>query len=115
MDMKRRRSQLSRRPAMSAGGHARPPTRLIRATILLLGLIVPQAVLIGPSLIGQQILLPLDLLGLPGVYLPAGQFRGPLNSAPLYSDLVLQLEPNRLFAAREVRAGRLPLWNPYNY
>jgi hypothetical protein len=29
--------------------------------------------------------------------------------------LVLQLEPNRLFAAREVRSGRLPLWNPCNY
>src|SRR5262249_35589581 len=30
-------------------------------------------------------------------------------------DQVLQYEPMRRFAARELRAGRLPLWTPYEY
>jgi hypothetical protein len=31
------------------------------------------------------------------------------------SDLVLQIEPFRRFAVAEVRAGRVPLWNPLSY
>ena len=31
------------------------------------------------------------------------------------SDLVLQAEPNRQFAASEIRAGRWPLWTPYQF
>ena len=33
----------------------------------------------------------------------------------IFSDEVQVLEPWRKFAVEEVRAGRLPLWNPWNY
>ena len=33
----------------------------------------------------------------------------------ILSDLVLVLETQRQFAASELRAGRLPLWNPHNF
>lgn len=89
--------------------------RWARIVVLLVGLLLPQAVLIGPSLIGQKILLPLELLKRRPTYLPP---RYP-EPSPLIDfslgDLVTQLEPNRRFAVEQVRSGRLPLWNPYNY
>src|SRR5262245_57648491 len=35
--------------------------------------------------------------------------------SPVLSDLVVQIEPWRQYAASEMRRGRLPLWNPYGY
>jgi hypothetical protein len=90
--------------------------RWTRAAILLIGLLVPQGVLYGPSLVGHKILLPLDLLALPQTYLPrtpAYADVAPRNIAML--DLVTAINERREFAVREVRAGRLPLWNPYAY
>ncbi len=93
-----------------------PRTPIWRWLILLLGLLLPQAVLYGPSLVGAKILLPLDILQTPRVYLPLD----PLKPAPIAHNLILsdgvfQNETNRRFAAEEIRAGRWPLWNPYNY
>ena len=89
---------------------------LRRLAIVILGILVGQAALYGPSLIGSRILLPLDILAQDNVYIPKSPG---LGSAPphnfVLSDLVLQKEPNRLFAAKEIRSGRFPLWNPYQY
>lgn len=88
----------------------------MRGLVLILGLLVPQFILYGPSLVGRKVLLPLDLLALPGWYLPVrdGAAVDPPQN-PILSDTILQMEMSRRFAVSEVRAGRLPLWNPYNY
>lgn len=87
-------------------------SRFHRGAILLAGLVISQAILFGPAMVGSKILLPVDILGLPSVYLP--QDSGPpQNAAQL--DLVFVVEPARRFAAEEFRAGRLPLWTPYGY
>jgi hypothetical protein len=90
--------------------------RVLRAATLLAVLIVPQVVLFGPSLVGRRILLPLDILAAPAMYLsitPGNPPEPPQDA--LLSDLVLELEIERRFAVSEVRAGRLPLWDPHNY
>jgi hypothetical protein len=82
----------------------------------LAGLVLPQVVLYGPSLVGTKVLLPLDLLRMPGLYQPAGDGAGPVYSDDIYlCDAVYQFEPMRRFSAAEVRAGRLPLWRPGVY
>ena len=102
--------------------------RLLRAALLLTGLIIPQVILYGPSLAGTKILLPLDILRSGSFYLPADKqvmFRGedgqlrPQNpfrphNESLY-DQILSYEIERRFVASEFRAGRIPLWTPYNY
>ncbi|MEO2014927.1 MAG: hypothetical protein ABGZ53_11205, partial [Fuerstiella sp.] len=92
------------------------------------GLIIPQVILYGPSLAGHRILLPVDILRSGSFYLPAdelvmfrdenGQLR-PQNpfrphNESLY-DQILSYEIERRFVASEFRAGRIPLWTPYNY
>jgi hypothetical protein len=69
--------------------------------------------LYGPSLSGYKILLPVDLLALPGYYLPATPEYADIepHDATL-ADEVLLFEFERRFATREFRAGRLPLWIP---
>ncbi len=87
-----------------------------RFLIVLAGIVLGQAILFGPSLIGQKILLPLDILARPGVYIP--QTPGREAAQPLdrtLSDLVMQFEPDRRFAAREIKAGRFPFWIPNQY
>ena len=84
--------------------------------LVVAGVIVTQVILIGPSLVGEKILLPLDYLTLPGVYLPR------LPDAPpkvphnrVYSDLVL-IEPMcQQFGLSELHAGRWPLWTPNSF
>jgi hypothetical protein len=87
-----------------------------RGILVVVAICLPQTVMYWPSLLGQQVLLPLDILQLPGWYLPIPE------DAPRFvpqnimlSDVVLQYASWRLFAIEEVQAGRLPLWNPYNY
>ncbi len=84
---------------------------------MLAGLLLCQTVLLGSSLWGGKILLPLDILAGPGTYLPRRMSSPPWPQAQdaLRSDLVYQAEVWRRFAVEEVRAGRLPLWDPYNY
>ena len=91
-------------------------SRFLRLLIVLAGIVLGQAVLYGPSLIGTKILLPLDLLAEPGNYLPLTPETAkvvPQNRTLL--DLVTQSEPARQFAFSEFHQGRLPLWAPYQY
>jgi hypothetical protein len=96
---------------------AGPGRRSVRVAGLLAGLLACQFVVLGSSLWGATILLPLDILGERDAYLPppAAGAAHPDAKDPLRSDLVYQMEPWRRFVVDEVRAGRVPLWNPYNY
>jgi hypothetical protein len=98
--------------------HADGPTRSARwrPVLVAVAILVGQAVLFGPSLVGSKILLPLDILGQRNHYLP--HTVGLTDVQPenyVLSDQVLHAEPTRLFAAAELRAGRFPLWNPYEF
>ena len=56
------------------------------------------------------------MLALPGVYLPEAPETARIRPQnPKLSDLVFQFEPQRRFVGAELRAGRLPLWAPYQY
>ena len=84
--------------------------------ILLTGIILGQFILYGPSLCGRKILLPLDALALPDVYLPRTPETARIASVNVYlPDLLYLFEPLRRFAVSEVRAGRIPMWMPYEY
>lgn len=88
----------------------------MRAVVLLLGIVLPQLVLYAPSLFGAKVLLPLDILQRPGEYMPYDRKAGePEIQNPVLSDQVEAIELRRQFATAEVRAGRLPLWNPHCY
>lgn len=87
-----------------------------RAALLLLGLVLPQILLYGPSLAGRKVLLPLDILVQKGVYLPPpadGVRPTPYNF--VLSDQVLLGAPTMEYAAKEMRARRIPLWNPQSF
>jgi hypothetical protein len=100
---------------MNAGSLS-PASRGKRILILLALILVPQFVLFGPSLVGARILLPLDILKQPGVYLPFDPQAQPERPVDfVFSDLVYELEPERRYAVEAVRAGRIPLWNPLGY
>jgi hypothetical protein len=82
----------------------------------MLGLFVGQAILFAPSLAGRKILLPLDLLADEAVYLPATSSPQPtVHHDFALSDLVLGCEPIYQFGAAELRAGRWPAWDPYQF
>jgi hypothetical protein len=90
--------------------------RLGRLMIVLAGIIAGQAILYGPSLAGRKILLPLDILASPNVYLP--RTPGVEKIVPhdrFLVDLDFLFEPARRFAVSELHAGRFPLWVPYQY
>ena len=97
----------------SGGGNAKGKDRA--ALLLLAGVVIlAQFLLYGASLTGQRILLPLDLLAVRGEVGTDPRLAGPYQSRAL-GDLIDVIEPWRSFTASEVRAGRLPLWNPWNY
>jgi hypothetical protein len=80
------------------------------------GIILGQAVLYGPSLTGNKILLPLDILAQPGVYIPqTAETAGLAPHNMTLTDLVYQFEPARQFAVSEIHQGRFPWWAPYQY
>jgi hypothetical protein len=82
--------------------------------IAVLGIVVGQAILYGPSLIGKKILLPLDLLAAPGAYLPlTEQYKNIIPHNATQSDLILGFEPVRKALSEELTAGRFPLWTPH--
>ncbi len=89
-----------------------PARRWQRLLVLTAGVLATHLILFAPSLLGQKILLPLDILG----YMPPvpGKAKVPVHN-PAQSDEVLQFEFQRRFAAAEFRAGRAPLWTPYSY
>jgi hypothetical protein len=93
-----------------------PTTRRGRVLRLLAGLILGQFLLYGPSLLGTKVLLPLDLLALPNVYLPVTAETARIVPHDTFrSDLIYQFETERRFVATELREGRFPLWLPYQY
>ena len=91
-------------------------TRTFRGIVLVAGLVVTQFILFGPSLIGRKILLPMDVLTIPGCYLsPTEAARWGPPQDPILSDPVLEFETERRFAVSEIRSGRFPLWDPHEY
>ena len=93
-----------------------PRTPLKRALLLIAGIVATQAILYAPSLAGRKILLPLDILKLPKYYLPVTpETRGYVAENGTLVDEIISIDLRRRYAAREVRSGRLPLWNPLNY
>ena len=83
---------------------------------LLCGWIVPQLILIGPALVGIKVLVPFDLLNLPGVYLPErAEQRSVHPFDPVLMDLILVDIPAHDFCLQEFRQGRLPLWQSQNF
>lgn len=86
---------------------------ILRFLIVMAGIVIGQFVLYWPSLLGLKVLLPLDILEQPQYLIPSANPQWPENY--LLTDLVLQNEPNRRFVASELRAGRFPFWNPYQF
>lgn len=92
----------------------RPRRRAGRVLLLLAGLLLPQVLVYWPSLIGERVLLPLDVLAEEGVYLPRGTPVIPHN--PVLADPVYQIGPPFLeFMRREFASGRIPAWIPDIY
>ena len=90
--------------------------KLAGLLIVLAGIVLGQVILYGPSLAGRKILLPLDILAEPNVYLARTPEVAKIEPHNLYlSDLIYCSEPARRFAAAEIRSGRLPMWAPYHY
>lgn len=87
-----------------------------KLAIVLGGIVLGQASLYGPSLIGSKILLPLAILTLPGFYSPTTAEPG---AKPEFNrellDLVLSMEPSRHYLGSELRSGRFPSWNSHQY
>jgi hypothetical protein len=105
-------------PEKTASGNARLSRRrmLSRTAFFLLVVVALQAILFGPSLLGRKILVPLDILALPEIFLPrTPEVEKIVPHDFVLSDLVYQFEPARRFAASEIEAGRFPLWNPHQY
>jgi hypothetical protein len=88
----------------------------IRAGGVIAGIVLTQVILYGPALSGSKILLPLDLLALPWTYLPDIPDYASVEPHNIErEDMVLSFEFERQFTASEFRAGRLPLWTPYQF
>jgi hypothetical protein len=95
---------------------ASPRSRLLRWGLVLAGIVIGQFILYGPSLVGSKILLPLDVLAQPDVYLP--QTSGIAPRAPhdsMRSDIIYQFELRRCFVVAELQQGRFPRWEPYEF
>ncbi len=99
---------------VSTAGRRRGP--MLRETALLTVLpVLISCVMLWPALLGMGVLAPTDIVVdepfigdiQPGVAPPI-----PVN--PMMGDVVDQVLPWRLYARSELRAGRIPLWNPYN-
>ncbi len=90
--------------------------RIARLVVVLAGILIGQAILYGPSLVGRKLLLPLDILARQNHYLPnTPEYERIEPQNPNLSDVVLMFEPSRRFAAAEYHAGRIPMWAPYQY
>lgn len=92
-----------------------PGRKFTRLAVVLAGIILGQFLLYGPSLVGQRILLPLNCL-LNRHFYVADTVQTPNSSHdPVPLDLVVQCEPDRRFAIKELSAGRFPLWTPNQF
>ena len=91
-------------------------SRKTRLAILLAGILVCQFILYGPCLIGAKVLLPIDTLAQPNVYIPVGpETAGVVAHDAVQSELAYVTEPERQFVVSELWAGRWPQWNPAQY
>jgi len=91
-------------------------SKLLKLLVVGAGIVLGQAILYGPSLIGEKVLLPLDLLTRPGYYIPSTPET--VKIVPhniMLADLITALEPARQFAVSEIHKGHVPLWAPYQY
>jgi hypothetical protein len=85
-----------------------------KLTLVAAGIVLGQAVLYGPSLVGAKVLLPLGALAEAGKYIPHSPGAPEIESRKsVLLDLVTLIEPDRRFAARELAEGRFPRWNPH--
>jgi hypothetical protein len=88
--------------------------KISKLCVVLFGIIFFQSILYWPSLIGRKVLLPLDILALPGWYLPQNDETARMVPKDLaLADLIDQFEPARQFAISEMHQGRFPLWAPF--
>src|SRR5664280_1791283 len=91
-------------------------SKLLKLLVVGAGIVLGQAILYGPSLIGEKILLPLDLLTLPGYYIPStAETVKIVPHNKILLDQLTQFEPARQFAVSEIHEGQFPLWAPYHY
>ena len=84
-----------------------------KAAIVLAGVVLAQAILFWPSLSGQKVLLPLDLLKMEGDLIPMARGEKPAFHNWVRSDLSRTSEPQRRYDAGEIHAGRWPMWRTY--
>src|SRR5689334_14363146 len=92
------------------------PTSLVRIVVLLAGIILGQFILYGSSLLGQKVLLPLDILAQQNVYIPRTPEIASIEAQnPTLTDMVYVYEPNRHFLWSELKAGRLAMWAPFQF
>jgi hypothetical protein len=101
---------------MNSGNRKFADRNFFKFLIVIAGIVLGQVVLYGPSLTGQKILLPLDILAFPRIYIPQTPETAKIVPHNLIlSDLICQFEPARQFAISEMHQGRFPLWAPYHY
>jgi hypothetical protein len=87
-----------------------------RAAVLVVLLLVP-VTLLHRALLGGEAFLPADLLGTMAPWKAVSAARRAAAGVPAWNvlrfDGITQFYPWRLAVRRSLRAGRLPLWNPY--
>ena len=84
--------------------------------VLWSGWLIPQILLLGPAFIGRTVDLPVDLLAYPHTYLPATpEYADVQHHGREVFDLIFLYHEAREFSASELKAGRLPIWQPANY
>jgi hypothetical protein len=94
----------------AAGGHPRRRREHALAALVLSAFIV---VFLGSAIVryGTSLFTPADIAQVSSLTRVDGAHR---VANPLLGDVALQMEPWLLFQRDELRAGRMPLWNPYN-
>jgi hypothetical protein len=85
--------------------------RADRAAVV--ALVLLPFVLLSPALLPGRVLSPLDQLFAVSPWRAIAP--GPVEANPALADVAQVFHPWTLYAAREVRAGRFPFWNPYAY
>jgi len=84
--------------------------------LLWTGWLAPQFLLLGPALVGRTVDIPVDLLATPLIYLPeSDDSTVVVHHGAELEDLILCYPQARDFFAKELRAGRWPIWNPKNF
>ncbi len=82
-----------------------------RAAIVVLALL--PFLLFAPALLPGRALTPVDQLFLVAPW--SAMAPAPPHANPALADVSQVFHPWTLYTSREIRAGRLPLWNPYAY